>query len=191
MTFKDGWWMDFSTHRKPPSNATLITTPLACSHQFPYMNSPPAKQMSTMKWKSLPSIPPASNESTWFPTDWKPQLWSGVQFSVTLWTVAFQAPLSTGFSMQEHWSGLPSPSPGESSWPRDRTHVSCTGRQIPYLWAIRETHNEGYSHWKAKCSKMKRFCMLPSRSKDPFYTEMYTHGWFMQMYGKNHHHIVK
>ena len=31
--------------------------------------------------------------------------------SVTPWTVALQAPLSTGFSGQEHWSGLPFPSP--------------------------------------------------------------------------------
>ena len=30
---------------------------------------------------------------------------SHVQFSATLWTVALQAPLSTRFSMQEHWSG--------------------------------------------------------------------------------------
>ena len=30
----------------------------------------------------------------------------------TLWTVAFQAPLSMGFSRQEYWSGLPFPSPG-------------------------------------------------------------------------------
>ena len=29
------------------------------------------------------------------------------------WTVAHQAPPSTGFSRQEHWSGLPFPSPGE------------------------------------------------------------------------------
>ena len=28
----------------------------------------------------------------------------------TLWTVAHQAPLSIGFSRQEHWSGLPLPS---------------------------------------------------------------------------------
>ena len=28
-----------------------------------------------------------------------------------LWTAAHQAPLSTGFSRQEHWSGLPFPSP--------------------------------------------------------------------------------
>ena len=29
----------------------------------------------------------------------------------TPWTVACQAPLSTGFSRQEYWSGLPCPSP--------------------------------------------------------------------------------
>ena len=33
--------------------------------------------------------------------------------SVTLWTVACQAPLSTEFSRQEDWSGLPFPSPGD------------------------------------------------------------------------------
>ena len=32
---------------------------------------------------------------------------------VTPWTVAHQAPPSMGFSRQEHWSGLPFPSPGD------------------------------------------------------------------------------
>ena len=32
--------------------------------------------------------------------------------SVTPWTVARQAPLSMGFSRQEHWSGLPFPPRG-------------------------------------------------------------------------------
>ena len=32
--------------------------------------------------------------------------------SVTLWTIACQAPLSRGFSRQEYWSRLPFPSPG-------------------------------------------------------------------------------
>ena len=32
---------------------------------------------------------------------------------VTPWTAARQAPLSMGFSRQEYWSGLPSPSPGD------------------------------------------------------------------------------
>ena len=31
---------------------------------------------------------------------------------LTLWTVAHQAPLPTGFSRQEYWSGFPFPSPG-------------------------------------------------------------------------------
>ena len=36
---------------------------------------------------------------------------SHVRLSVTLWTVAHQAPLSMGFSRQEYWSGLPCPPP--------------------------------------------------------------------------------
>ena len=41
------------------------------------------------------------------------QLLSHVQFFVTLWTVAHQAPPSMGFSRQEYWGELPFPSPGE------------------------------------------------------------------------------
>ena len=37
---------------------------------------------------------------------------SHVQLSVTLWTVACQAPLSMEFLRQEYWSGLPYPPPG-------------------------------------------------------------------------------
>ena len=33
--------------------------------------------------------------------------------TMALWTVAHQAPLSTGFSRQEYWSGLLCPSPGD------------------------------------------------------------------------------
>ena len=58
-----------------------------------------------------------------------------VQVFVIPWTVAHQTPLPVGFSRQEYWSGLPFPSPRESSQPRDRTHISCipcTGRQILY-----------------------------------------------------------
>ena len=36
---------------------------------------------------------------------------SRVRLCVTPWTAAHQAPLSLGFSRQEHWSGLPLPSP--------------------------------------------------------------------------------
>ena len=38
---------------------------------------------------------------------------SCVQFLASLWTTAYQAPLSMGFSRQEYWSGLSFPSPGD------------------------------------------------------------------------------
>ena len=36
-----------------------------------------------------------------------------VRLFATLWTVAYQASLSIGFSRQGYWSGLPFPSPGD------------------------------------------------------------------------------
>ena len=38
---------------------------------------------------------------------------SVVSDSVTLWTVACQAPLSVEFSRKEYWNGLPFPPPGD------------------------------------------------------------------------------
>ena len=38
---------------------------------------------------------------------------SRVRLFATPWTVAYQAPLSMGFSRSEYWSGLPFPSPGD------------------------------------------------------------------------------
>ena len=40
---------------------------------------------------------------------------SRVLLCATPWTAAHQAPLSLGFSRQEHWSGLPFPSPVHES----------------------------------------------------------------------------
>ena len=45
----------------------------------------------------------------------KVKLLSSVRLLATLWTVAYQAPPSMGFSRQEYWSGLPFPSPGKSN----------------------------------------------------------------------------
>ena len=39
------------------------------------------------------------------------KLLSHVQLFATPWTVAHQAPLSTAFSREEYWSGLPYPPP--------------------------------------------------------------------------------
>ena len=35
------------------------------------------------------------------------------QLCQTLWTIADKPPLSTGFSRQKYWHGLPFPSPGD------------------------------------------------------------------------------
>ena len=42
---------------------------------------------------------------------------SRVRLFATLWTVAYQAPPSMGFSREECWRGLPFPSPGDLSDP--------------------------------------------------------------------------
>ena len=81
---------------------------------------------------------------------------SCVWLLATPWTTAYQAPLSTGFSRQEYWSGVPSPSPRQravcaylliSIDLQQGTEHSC-GRQPwkmfphePYLLEITLLHN--------------------------------------------------
>ena len=54
-----------------------------------------------------------SSFSSFKNTKVKVKLLSHVQIFVIPWTVAYQAPLSMGFSRQECWSGLPFPSLGD------------------------------------------------------------------------------
>ena len=71
-------------------------------------------------------------------------------FFVTLWAVAFQAPLSMGiFQMRNSRSGLPCPplgGGGGSSQSRDGSQVSCIARGFFILWATREAR-EYWSGW--------------------------------------------
>ena len=55
---------------------------------------------------------------------------SRVRLCATPWTAAHQAPPSLGFSRQEHWSGLPLPSPMHESekWKWSRSVVSDSQR---------------------------------------------------------------
>ena len=55
---------------------------------------------------------------------------SRVRLCATPYTAAHQAPLSLGFSRQEHWSGLPFPSPMRESekWKWSRSVVSDSER---------------------------------------------------------------
>ena len=74
---------------------------------------------------------------------------SRVRLLVTLWTAAYQAPPSMGFSRQEYWSGVPSPSP-PSLWTPGKTGQGlCTIPcfLIPYA---------SYSHRKASWSLFLR-----------------------------------
>ena len=59
---------------------------------------------------------------------------SRVWLLATLWTVAYQAPPSMGFSRQEYWSGLPLPSP--DSIPRSgKSPGEGIGYPLQYSWA--------------------------------------------------------
>ena len=55
-----------------------------------------------------------------------------VQLFETLMTVAFQAPLSMGFSRKEHWSGSPCPPPGYLLYPG----IELTSRMSPALGGV-------------------------------------------------------
>ena len=72
---------------------------------------------------------------------------SPVQVSMTLCPVARQAPLSMGFSRQEHWSGVPVPFSRGSSQPRGPAQVSSTTGRFFTIWAIREGLKEPMPSW--------------------------------------------
>ena len=66
-------------------------------------------QARTLEWVAL------SFSNAW---KWKVKVksLSRVRPSATPWTAAFQAPPSMGFSRQEYWSGVPLPSPNNSTY---------------------------------------------------------------------------
>ena len=72
------------------------------AHQVPPI--PRILQARTLEWVAI------SFSKTW---KWKVKVksFSRVWLFATPWTAAYQAPLSMGFSRQEFWSGVPSPSP--------------------------------------------------------------------------------
>ena len=66
---------------------------------------------------------------------------SRVRLFVTPWIVACQAPPAMGFSRQEHWSGLPFPSPGELPDPGMEPWSPTLQEERPFTaWATREAH---------------------------------------------------
>ena len=78
----------------------------------PIDGSPPGSpvpgilQARTLEWVAISF----SNAGKW---KLKVKSLSRVRLFTTPWTAAYQAPLPMGFSRQEYWSGVPSPSPKE------------------------------------------------------------------------------
>ena len=113
-----------------------------CQHRD--MGSVPGPGRSHMSWSSRTSAPqprslcPAAAEACLEPLRHSPTCArvpsrSVVPASVTPWTAARQAPLSMGFSRQEHWSGLLCPPPGDLPVPGVEprsprvSYVPCVG----------------------------------------------------------------
>ena len=86
---------------------SLQSCPTLCN---PRNGSPPGSpvpgilQARTLEWVAISF----SNARKW---KGKVKSLSCVWLSATPWTAAYQAPPSMGFSRQEHWSGVPLPSP--------------------------------------------------------------------------------
>ena len=86
---------------------SLQSCPTLCDPidgSLPGSTAPGILQARTLEWVAI------SFSSAW---KWKVKVksLSHVWILVTSWTVAYQAPLSMGFSRQEYWSRLPLPSP--------------------------------------------------------------------------------
>ena len=85
---------------------------------------------------------------------------SRVRLCATPQTAAHQAPLSLGFSRQEHWSGLPFPSPmhGSEKWMKHKLEsrlleeisIISDMQMIPPLW------QKAKKNWRASWWKWKR-----------------------------------
>ena len=106
---------------------------------------------------------------------------SHVWLFATPWTVAYQAPPSMGFSRHEYWSGLPFPSPGGSSQPRDQIQGSCSPGRCFNLWATRFISLGSFITLDYMAQRLKHLpAMLETwiRSlcqEDPLEKEMATH----------------
>ena len=100
-------WIDKLVSLQGNAVKSLQSCPTLCD---PIDGSPPGSavpgilQARTLEWVAI------SFSNAW---KWKVKMksLSRVWLFATPWTAAYQAPPSMGFSRQEYWSGVPSPSP--------------------------------------------------------------------------------
>ena len=86
---------------------------------------------------------------------------SHVRLLVTPWTAAYQAPPSMGFSRQEYWSGVPLPSPSDSSkWKKVRKLCKCWFLDIG-------SYNTNISVYDISLSNTCRTCALSCMFRIP------------------------
>ena len=93
-------------------------------------------------WRRVPWTGRRSNQSILKERKREVTSFSCVQLFVTPWTVPCQVPSSMEFFRQGYWSGLPFPSSGGFSWPRDRTWVSHTASRL-YLLSRQRSPSKG------------------------------------------------
>ena len=91
-------------HAKLLQSCLTLCTPMAYS--LPGSSVHRIFQARILEWVAISF----SNAWKW-KVKVKVKLLSRVWLLATPWTAAYQAPQSIGFSRQEHWSGLPFPSP--------------------------------------------------------------------------------
>ena len=102
------------------------------------------------QWMAAPSVMEVLENPC--PGDqYVPSHFSHIQLFVTLRTLARQAPLSTGFSRQEYWSGLPWPPPGNCPNPGIKP-VSLTSPALAGGFFI--TSSTWEAQWTRDITKM-------------------------------------
>ena len=102
---------------------------------------------------------------------------SHVRLFATPWTIAHQGPLSMGFSRQEHWSGLPFPSPGDPPNPEIEPRSpslqadTLSHQGSPYLHGpgviIRSLEEDLLPWWKTSSLVAQMVKRLPIMQVDP------------------------
>ena len=117
----------------PAAAKSLQSCPTLCN---PIDGNPPGSpvpgvlQARTLEWVAI------SFSNAW---KWKVKVksLSHVWLVATPWTAAYQAPPSMGFSRQEYWSGVPSPSPGITAYKGQTGNLSHTMATLGLPWWLR------------------------------------------------------
>ena len=91
-----------------------------------------------------------------------PRRFSRVRLCVTLWTVAFKAPVSMGFPRKEYWSGLPLPSPIRRLKTKTKKHVNGC---LDEIWNLESNDHQGET--KTKKESLGRARPPPPRPSPP------------------------